>query len=127
MDASVFYAADVAQPSQASLFEEGEHSGDALLFRALRCVLSLYEMTRVRFEQRMSKLLSLLTCRERIVQDWLPHRRVLTTQALYTCNFVRSTSLLFVQILFCRPGECGSCLPNAYVELGLNGEVVRDR
>ena len=27
---------------------------------------------------------------------------------------------------FCQPGECGSCLSNASVELGLKGEVVRD-
>ena len=31
-DASVFHAADVAQPSHASLFEEGEHGRDACSF-----------------------------------------------------------------------------------------------
>ena len=57
----------------------------------------------MRLKQRVWKLLSILSCRERRerrVKYVLPYRRVLTTQALYTCIFECSVSLLFFQTLF---------------------------
>ena len=56
--------------SHASLFEEGEHGWDACSFEpAFFVTLSLHEMPRMRLKQHISKLLSLLSCRERWVQD----------------------------------------------------------
>ena len=72
----------------------------ALSNPALFVTLSLHEMTRMRLKQRIWKLLCLLSCRERRVQDVMLYRRVLTTRALYTCIVVCSVSWLFVKTLF---------------------------
>ena len=64
-------------------------------------------------------------CESALVQDLLLYRRVLTTQALYTCNFVCSLSLLFVQTLFVSL-ESGNCLSNASVELGAREFLFAD-
>ena len=76
----------------------------ALSSTALFVTLSLHEMPRMRLKQRiyiyMKAVVSSLAGRAARVQDSLSYRRLLTKQALYTCIFVCSVSLLFVETLF---------------------------
>ena len=68
--------------------------------------------------------------RRSVRMDWcLPVRPFLLCLLRYVLFGARETlvHLLFVQTFCCQPGECDSYLPNASVEPGLKGEVVRDR
>ena len=69
----------------------------------------------MRLKQPTIKLLSFLSCPECRVQDSLPYRRVLTTQALYTCIFMCSVSvslqLQFVQTVLVSLESVAAAFP----------------
>ena len=112
---------------RTSLFEEGEHGRDACSFE--HCVVCHLDSPRDAEDAsqaaHMKAVESPLLPGAQGLGLLLQCRRVLTTQALYTCIFVCSVNLLFVQTLFVSL-ECGSCLSNASVELGLTRKAVRD-
>ena len=62
-----------------------------------------------------------------VKSPFLPGAPAPAFAALYNCVFLCSVSLLFCPDFFCQPGECGSCISNVFVELGLKGEDVHDR
>ena len=107
----------MARLSQSSQFEEGEHGLDACSFE--HCVV--YHLDSPRDANDASQAAHM----KAVESPLLPGAQGPGFAAAQKGAHHTSLVHLYFRVL-CHPGDCGSCLSDASVELGLKGEAVRD-
>ena len=106
-----------------ALFEEGEHGRDACsLEYCAVCRLSLHEeMTRMRLKHQSPLLPGAQGPGFAAVQKGTHHTSLVRLYFRVLCEVTVCPDS------FGQPGGCGTCRPNASIELGLKGEAVLAR